>query len=72
VRALDHERPLARRTATSLVLPQASDPDGERMCTRSILGLSMANALDVNVTNMLRSQVVVVLGPSMSANVVIP
>jgi hypothetical protein len=29
-------------------------------------------ALDVNVTNMLRLEVVVVLGRSMSANVVIP
>jgi hypothetical protein len=29
-------------------------------------------ALDVNVTNMLRSEVVVVSGRSMSANVVIP
>jgi hypothetical protein len=29
-------------------------------------------ALDVNVTNMLRARVVVVLGPSMSVSVVIP
>ena len=41
------------------------------MCTRLIPGPSLANALDVNVTIILRFRVVLVLGRSMSASVVI-